>query len=61
MMNMINLCQEEVFFTIPWVEAPSVTTARDGLGALLMQILVFLVILQMEEIYLIKWIEYQNL
>lgn len=22
------------FFTIPWVEAPSVTTARDGLGAL---------------------------
>ncbi len=22
------------FFTIPWVEAPSATTARDGLGPL---------------------------
>ena len=42
------------FFTIPWVEAPSATTARDGLGPLLMQIVVLAVILLMEEEHLIK-------
>ena len=42
----------KVFLQFLRFEAPSVTTARDGLGPLLMQILVFLVILQMEEEFL---------
>ncbi len=33
-MNSTKLFWERVFFRIPWVEAPSATTARDGLGPL---------------------------